>query len=141
VTDPGDPRLAGLEARSPFQPIPLATNELRVDDLPVTGDVDGIGSTDREHPIKGCRPGRHIGIGVDCGVGGLLHKVTGEHHDPSVITGGTRRYYDQVRSGVATAQVGDRYAAVAEVDDGVVDPVVRGRNAAIASSISPAFAP
>ena len=55
----------------------------------MTGDVDGIGSTNREHPIKGCRPGRHIGIGVDCGVGGLLHKVTGEHHDPSVITGGT----------------------------------------------------
>src|SRR5580693_3840589 len=69
-------RNEGLDARSPFQPVPLVTNELRVDGFPVAGDVDRIGSTDREQPIKGCRPGRHIRISVDCGVSGLLHKVT-----------------------------------------------------------------
>ena len=78
-------RSEGLEARSPFQPVPLLTNELRVDDFAVAGDVDRVGTAHREHPIKGCRPGRHVGIGVDCGVGGLLHEVTGEHYGPRVV--------------------------------------------------------
>ncbi len=110
------------------------TDELCVDDVPMTRHIEGVGSTDREDPVKGSGPGREIGIGVDRGVRGLLDEITGEHHQRGVFIVGRGYDHDQVRRGVATARVGDGCGAVAEIDGVFVRSAPRraqGRDGAV----------
>lgn len=62
-------RFTRLAARTCSQPGALATDKLRIDDLPVPRDVAGVRAADRKYPIKRCRPGRQVGIGVDIRIG------------------------------------------------------------------------
>lgn len=128
------PRSTRFAAATSPQPIPLATDEFGVNDLPMTRDIDGVGSADREQPIKRGGPGRQVRIGVDTGVAGLLDKITGEDHGRAVFVVWGRRHHDQVCGGVAAARVGDRHDATSEIDDGVTDPALRwpqGRDRAV----------
>ena len=58
----GGQRLAGLRRRnqSRWRRMNSASTT-----LPVTRDIHGVRPADREYPVKGCRPGRHVGVGVD----------------------------------------------------------------------------
>src|SRR5215472_10777850 len=88
------PRSTGSAAHTSPQPIPLATDELGVDDVPVTRDVNGVGSADGEQPIKRAGPGRQIRIAVNVWVVGLLDEITGEDHNRAVFVVRGGRHHD-----------------------------------------------
>ncbi len=51
------------------QPGALATINCATIGFPVPWDVAGVRAADRKYPIKRCRPGRQVGIGVDIRIG------------------------------------------------------------------------
>jgi hypothetical protein len=116
----------------PSKPILLSADEFRIDDTAVTRHVGGVRSADRKQPVKRVRPRRHIGVGIDRGVAGFLDEITTEDHEPLAVI--TRHHYDEIRVSVAASQMSDRHVKVTEVDDRVVNGMLRrpkGRDRAV----------